>query len=501
MGLQMCVSIGRLGGALAVVVFLVCQPFLAGRAPRTRASNRLGHDLTQAASTPSERWGGDAAAIAFPEPQKGRRNDHTAFVPPEVEKPPAGGSYQDPVFGARVTRLTDDAATFDTGGVYPEYAQISVFNRDDSFLILRPSNGTIALHDGEGSFLRTVGSPHGTAYEPRWSRMRPTWLYYNTGAGRRVYRYDVVDDTHTLVADYGEQGSGRSRSCEESINFGGGQSDVSDNERINVTCDDRYLMVMDLQTGTDFGVGDAHPPGSPGFDAVTLAMDGESMAVSFNRTGADRFTGFEQWSKDGSFMVQLMHSGGHLAMARDTSGTPVMVVNNANSYPQQPPCPNCDWNGIVKISLDGTATRTLLIGLIGAAGNNAAAELFAGASGDGWVYVATYRGHELSREDWLGYDQEIFRIRLDPSDGHNEAYVDRIVHHRSTTVRYIATPLLSVSMTGRRLIYPSDFGEPDGPVDTYMIVLDDSDLGPAGVPPTAGGPGTSAASAPARSSG
>ncbi len=71
----------------------------------------------------------------------------------------------------------------------------------------------------------------------------------------------------------------------------------------------------------------------------------------------------ELYDLNGSFVVQLLNAGAHAAMGRDVDGTQVLFVNNSAASGSHNP-PGCDMSGLVKISLDATATRTCLLNTV-----------------------------------------------------------------------------------------------------------------------------------------
>lgn len=388
--------------------------------------------------------------------------DSAIHVPPEyttMTPPAAGESYVDPVFGTTIQRVTD-ATQLSEPAIVPEYSQTSAFNVDDTYMVLYWAvDGAFHLYDGSGNYVRWLPVAGGLA-EPRWSRSSPDHLYFHSG--NRIERLDVNTGSVQTVETFSQYGS---------ITFGRGQGDLSDNERIVVVGDNRYVGIYDLATRTRFGVLDLY---GHSFDAAAISKDGNSFVVLFH-SGGTRWSGIEQFGLDGNFMAQLQNAPAHFAMGRDIDGSAVMYITNAPTNPQQPA--GCD-NGVVKISLDGTASRTCLLALDWGMGKHLSAH-----GGDGWVYVSTYQPTAepvaaepgvSDRTKWLPYTNEIFRVRGDGSE------VERLAHHRSSLTTYYRQPHATISISGRKLLYGSDFhldGQHEQYADAYLIHLDDQDSG------------------------
>ena len=371
--------------------------------------------------------------------------DSVTYIPPNLTTmapPPVGGSYVDPVFGVMSTRLTD-ATGSPALGIAPEYSQTSSFNLDDSYLVLVWLNGAYHLHDAVGNNIRTLPG----VQEPRWSRTNPTHLYYRTG--NKIMRVDAVTNQVVTINTFSQYGS---------IHFGGGTGDLSDNDRITVVGDNRYISIYDVVKKTQFGELDTHqaPINGSSFNFATITKDGDLFVVGYTN-GTNRGQGMELYDLDGNFVVQSLNAVAHAAMGRDVDGTQVLFAANSATLPLQPV--GCN-NGLVKISLDATATRTCLHTMGWGIGWH-----FSAHGNDGWVYASTTR---LQEDPWWVRMNEIFRVRADGSA------VERIIHHRSNyqAQAYWREPHANISISGKMLVYGSDFhvqGQDWFYVDTYLI--------------------------------
>ena len=242
------------------------------------------------------------------------------------------------------------------------------------------------------------------------------------------------------------------------IEFGGGQSDLSDDNRTTIIGDGRYVLIYDLSTDTEYPAldGDGH-----NLDFACPTPDGDGFIVSWLQRGTDRWMGAELFDVDGQFQRQLLNAGGHGDVGRDVDGEQVYFQSNAPTLPLQPPASGL---AVVKVRLsDGEISVVFSL-------HPRLSMHMSARAGDGWVYVTTY---DWSNPDpsvqWFPYSNEIVRVRADGS------VVERLVHHRSRGNSYWRTPRAVVSMNGEKLVYASDFqlkGKPDEYVDAYLLELD-----------------------------
>ena len=116
-------------------------------------------------------------------PTCGKLNDTNVYVPPNYDTfvPPARGqSYTDPVFGCKITRITD--ATSASNGAHHFYNTITPFNADDSYLVLSGASGSPVVVDLSGNTVVPASNMPGsnTAILP-WDTTNPKVFYYTSG--------------------------------------------------------------------------------------------------------------------------------------------------------------------------------------------------------------------------------------------------------------------------------------------------------------------------------
>lgn len=145
-----------------------------------------------------------APAIAGAQP--GIR-DGSAHAPPPIELPRAGGSYVDPVFETRITRVTDER---DGRICVHAYAYWPALNLDASRLLLACDGHPLLFRFDDGAVspdgtLRGDDGP-GVQFEgASWSNLDPDVLYALDG--RRLWRLDVSRRGARgaeLVRDFGD---------------------------------------------------------------------------------------------------------------------------------------------------------------------------------------------------------------------------------------------------------------------------------------------------------
>jgi hypothetical protein len=188
-----------------------------------------------------------------------------------------------------------------------------------------------------------------------------------------------------------------------------------------------------------------------------------NVIVSWDTSGAVRYTGQELFDGNMNFLRQVGRADGHKDVTLDTDGNEVLVWTNSND-----PQPICN-NGIVKIRLaDGQQTCL-------ASFDWSLAVHISAPDNSGFVYVETYApSNPAPSGGWVAYTNELLQIKLDGSQ------VLRLAHHRSRpfqTDTYNWQPKMSTSRDGSRVVYGSDYdlqaidGYAAEYSDVYLIVV------------------------------
>lgn len=128
-------------------------------------------------------------------------NPYPMGAPPVT--PPAGQTFQDPIFNTTILRVTDEK---DSAGVMfaNNYSAIyDLFNRDSTRIIYLGLNGLnwsaqLDIPNRAVSNKKNVAK-NGTMY---WSRLNPNFLYVIEGwNAANLWKYDFAADSWTLLAD------------------------------------------------------------------------------------------------------------------------------------------------------------------------------------------------------------------------------------------------------------------------------------------------------------
>lgn len=368
---------------------------------------------------------------------------YDSFVPPAKNQ-----TYTDAVFGTQIRRLSNALTSPNTadGGtltyVMDEYSTVSAFNQDRTLLLLQ-HDSYFGLYDGQGGYLGDLPFAVHAGSQPRWSRTDPHALYFLND--NRVRKLDVLAGTITTVRTFSEYGS----------ISGNGESDICfDGNHLVLAGDGRYVFVYDLAANTKGPVFDT---GGRGFDSLYISAD-DQVTITWYQAGTARYQGIELFNKNMVFQRQVARAGGHMDMARDTSGAAVLVWANAAD-----PNPVCD-NGVVKVRLsDGqqTCLQSLDWNLA----------IHVSCADQGSCVIGTYApGDPAPSGSWPAYTNEIYQVPLDGSE------IRRLAHHRSRPHNgYNYTPRATVSRDGARVVYSSNYslqaisGAPTEYSDAYLM--------------------------------
>jgi hypothetical protein len=369
------------------------------------------------------------------------------------QPPPVGGIYVDPVFGSTVKRISNALGTPDAAGggnltwITDEYSTMSPFNSDNSKILL-VHQSYFALYDGTGFYMRDLPLEINSSSEPRWSRKDNRTIYYIRG--NQFKTYDIFSGAMNIVHTFSEY----------SAISGMGESDISfDGDHFVFAGDRRYVFVYRIGADTK---SPAFDTGGRSFDSLYITPN-NNVTITWNQSGAVRYTGIELFDANMNFQRQVARAGGHMDVTLDTDGNEVLVWTNSND-----PQPICN-NAIVKIRLfDGQQTCL-------ASFDWSLAVHISAPDNSGFVYVETYApSNPTPSSGWVAYTNELLQIKLDGSQ------VLRLAHHRSRpfqTNTYNWQPRMSTSRDGSRVVYNSDYdlqainGYAGEYSDVYLIVV------------------------------
>jgi hypothetical protein len=377
------------------------------------------------------------------------------------QPPSSGGTYEDPVFGTTIKRvsaamtMTDNASRSGLTTIGTEYSTASPFNSDGSRLILQ-HNSYFGLYNGNGDYLRDLPFAAHTSSEPRWSRTDPNVLYFVNG--NSLKKLEVASGAITNLRTFSEYGS----------ISGMGESDISrDGDHFVFAGDRRHVFVYEISSGTK---GQTLDTSGHSFNNLYITPN-NSVALGWLANGSGRYNGVELFDRNMNFQRQLTHAIGHQHLTRDTNGDDVLIWNNSNDAQ-----PIACQNGIVKVRLSD-ARQTCLLELDW----SLAVHITAG-DGDGWAFVETYAPSDPfpQSSNWAPYTNEILQVKLDGSE------TRRLLHHRSRPHdSYVYQPKVSVSRDGSKLAFTSNQnlqqiqGYPSTYSDAYFVNVPGSATPPA----------------------
>ena len=371
-----------------------------------------------------------------------------------MQQPPVGIPYIDPAFGTTVVRITDVSPSEGENAVIkPMYSTIQAWNADESLMILWHREVGHELYDGQTyQYIRTLPLLSPTDIEQvLWDPWDPDLLYYPTNYNALPYvlRYRVSTGETTVHADLsligcpvGDWGALLGLGSDP----GGPAFMLPGVSTLGMRCGDR-LIVFELTSGLAWstrapvGTGLAPimaPIGTHGYIAgvevdallnglrvlpLTNPYDHGSVGIAPKSMSSWYSVVFEETSQTGPASIVRTNL--------DT-GAQLVVVGQANGWPYPP--------GGTHISAITRAT--------------------------GWV-AASAVGSPSSAGS-VPLHQEVFLANSDTGE------VCRIAHHRSVAGEgpwgYWAEPHVTISPTGTRLLFGSDWGA--GPVvNSYVIDL------------------------------
>jgi hypothetical protein len=137
------------------------------------------------------------------------------YQQPDIPKPDKGVPYFDPIFGTKVTRVsdckTDKLRAFakkNCGSLmHPAYPKHNYDNADGSYLLFYGSYGSgKVLYDAKDlrliKSLSTKAVNWGQPVEPRWDAHNPDVLYYQFSPATALSMYNVRTDKFEVIHDF-----------------------------------------------------------------------------------------------------------------------------------------------------------------------------------------------------------------------------------------------------------------------------------------------------------
>jgi hypothetical protein len=394
----------------------------------------------------------------------------------------AGFSFNDPVFGTRIWRVTDrltrpDAR--DRSFRTPSATHQTAWSANASYFYVVSNGGTFvpfAFDAGSGRFSRLDALRF--YIEPQFSYVNDSLIYGSaTGAGaslRTIDQYDFAARTYTRLLDLdtlvsGLQGTfvgGIASSAgppEHILAFFGGSS--QDHHRYVVVFNREHPQKRVLLDTVASTVNGARLPAALDFHLHHAAIDRSGRYVALYPAGADlaaprKAAQIYIWDLLVGTITPLplveAHSGGH-----DAFGYAVAV--NKDCCSTNTPWDTSQWQ-LRRLNAPA-ASRDLIRPLLTPKEINLSDHpTWNNARPDRLVpfITATYR-YGLNTAEWRAWDDEILAIQTDVGDGSAEVW--RLAHHRSdvsndndpSIISFWYTPRPNVSPDGRWVLFTSNW--------------------------------------------
>jgi hypothetical protein len=410
------------------------------------------------------------AALGAPAAASPGIRDSEPHAPPEIALPRSGGSYVDPVFGTRITRVTDER---DGKSCVHAYSYWPAMNLDSTRLLIACDNAPL-LYRFDGRKLRADGRLEGgdgpeVQFEgASWSHRSPDVIYALDG--EKLWRLDV--------SRRGARGAKVVRDFSDLVDDGVVVA------HLTMSSDDRVFSfhTRDRRTGAhrDAFVYDAHSGKVRKFERGTMPINESKVSKSGRWVMVDgALGGWKMWEPESGKVLSFdpgdgeARPGGHADLGKTLIvnsdgwntglqvrgyGAPLGARNLVNiaRYPRRDGEPN--WSIADHVSLR--------------------------ADSEAFVVASTYGGDG----SFSAFEDEIYLAYTDGSG------TVRLAHTRSTEAnpdpdkRYWAQPRAVIDREGRWVVWTSDLGS-SSRTDVLMLEIP-AELRPAPPPPPPAPPPT-----------
>jgi len=400
------------------------------------------------------------------------------FVIPTMAKPTPLEPYNDPVFGGRVTRITDS----NFGEVYkPAYSTMQAWNADESLLMLYrtgSAGATHQLYDGHSyQFIRNLDINPADLEQVYWSRTDPdSFFYVSRRASQygKLFRFSVSANEATVITDFTEH-------CGSGLPNAGGdvQMHALDDDLFGFNCEQNDGHHIMLSYKPSSGEVVSAPIGN---GSNWLEWTAPSPAASGNRF-------WHQGYVIGTDLTTIQHKLDLGKVAEHSSMG--MTHNGEDAYYQVSfdPSPNgCDgdlYNGIgqlVEHNLETGACRNIISQEKGYPYTTSSTHVSALAYRKPNRVAVSSIGNRSQLPFFTNgiaapaLFSEIYVAQTNPDN----TVVCRYAHHRSYGksasnggyAAYFGEPHATISPSGTRVIFGSDWYD-SGSVDSFVLELPD----------------------------
>jgi hypothetical protein len=400
------------------------------------------------------------------------------YSQPDIPKPAKGVPYFDPIFGIKVTRISDrtiDKLRFWAKQEYgslmqPAYPKHNYDNADGSLLLLNGSydSGKV-LYDAKSlklmKALDTSAVNWGQPVDPRWDAHDSAVLYYYFSPPTALSQYNVKTDQFKVIHDF--------------IKDFPGATCITMVEEGDCSYDSRYFafQLRASRAGDRWGHAAVFC-----YDRVEDKIVGriELPISGFEGQGGGNWTGMSPSGKyvllgTGPMLVyerdfkkppvKLTHGGGwHCDVGLDDEGREVILYMGGRKY-----SPGGRSDGCYAMCDLETGTETVLTEKI--VGHP---EMHFDCScifTPGWGLVSTYHAAPLKQSHWAEYS--IYLVELTRRKKPRPR-IWRICHTHVNRGSYIDDPFATFDRFGTKIFFGSNWGTPmqqGGDIDAYQAEL------------------------------
>jgi hypothetical protein len=445
---------------------------VAGLATVLTGSGRHPGLLQQAAKAATP-----ASSTTLTPPDCGMADDRRVHLPTSWDSftpPDMGHSYQDPVFGCNVVRLTDVAKeqpVSDSGRVsfMNYYSTFTAVNAADTLTLLTTNSGAWLVKDLNGAMVVSPAEmPAMNNGHPLWAATDGNTFYYTHGNalfGGTIEKHSVKGVVLYAFNEY--RGIVSPDAADVSQD---GAHIVLAGENANGTID---VFVWDLRSKTKTSVyttsckvnqwGVTQTP-QPGCVHKVLLTPDNLLLIDFTNDGTGPEDGLRLW--DRGALVHVQDRTNHIDTGFDLSGAPVFVgINNSETLSSvKSPCRN-KWGLDVRRLSDLSSAVCLMDEQLSSHIS------YRGDRSQPWIAISVFdegnRGPERSTSDpgyekpteknWKLYEDEIILASVDGRGTY------RLAHARSrSAMGYWQQPHAAISRDGKFVVFTSDMAYPKG---------------------------------------
>ena len=380
---------------------------------------------------------------------------------PDLDEPAPRVSFQDPIFGTCLVRVTDRSSDLDTGdasqGMKNEYSRVQSFNADGTRLVIFTTDGNWYVYDAFS--LQPLGQIP-VEREPRWDAADPDLLYYTEET--RLVSYRLSTEQKRTIHEFADDFPGQRLSAVWTKYEGSPSNDgrywglMAENQDWMTVA----FVIYDLEADQIVAVRET-PPSE--IDSVAISPKGNYFLVFYDnfcehgQIGSDQepcgLMVYDRTLQNGRGLLRIV---GHTDLSLDAQGKEVLVYQDI------------DQDDISMLALSsGEITPLLSIDF----SHSALGFHFSGRSFrlPGWVLVSTSNG---TRPPSTWMDDQIFALELQPGGhvvrfAHTHSVFDESIEHD-----YWAEPHASTNQDFTQIVFTSNWGKSGSDqVDTYLIKL------------------------------